>query len=59
MEKTNTKSEKLFIGLGAISCISGIILAIEHNLVIGIAGSIVGLWLVYENLQKLKAKNKE
>lgn len=58
MENTNMSSEKLFIGLGIITIISGVILAFENPL-IGIPGSIVGVWLVVQNMKKLKDKKSE
>ncbi len=45
--------KKLWIGFGIITLISGVILAFDKPL-IGIPGSIVGIWLVVANLKKTK-----
>lgn len=58
MENTSKGSEKLWIGFGIITIISGIILAFEKPL-IGIPGAIVGIWLVVENMRKIKTNNKQ
>ena len=56
MENKDTGLQtKLFIALGIITIISGVILAFEKPL-IGIPGSIIGVWLVVANLNKMKAK---
>ncbi len=56
MENTGNGSEKLWIGFGIITIISGVILALENPL-IGIPGTIVGIWLVVANMKKIKGKN--
>ena len=53
MENSNNLSEKIFIGFGIITIICGIYLAFE-NPMIGIPGSIVGIWLTATNWKKLK-----
>ncbi len=55
MEKTNKQSEKIFLGLGIITIISGVFLAFE-NPTIGIPGSIVGAWITFDNFKKIKEK---
>lgn len=55
MESTGNGSEKLWIGFGIITIISGILLAFEKPL-IGIPGSIVGIWLVVANVKKVKGE---
>jgi len=57
MENTNTRSEKLFIGFGILTVVSGILLVLENNYLIGISGSIVGAGLIFLNMKKLKEKN--
>jgi len=57
MKNSDTRNEKLFLGLGIIVIIAGIVLAFE-NPAIGIPGSIVGVWLAVENLKKIKSKRK-
>lgn len=47
----HNKSKKLWIGFGVIILISGIILAFSNPL-IGIPGSILGIWLITTNLKK-------
>lgn len=59
MENTNTNSKKLWIGFGIITIISGVILAIQGQYMIGIPGSIVGVWLVLQNMKQIKGKNSE
>lgn len=56
MKNTSNGSEKLWIGFGIITIICGVILALEQPL-IGIPGSIVGIWLVVANMKKIKAKS--
>ena len=52
MKNESRLSHKIFFALGIISAICGIILAID-NLLIGIAGTIVGAFLAYDNWNKL------
>jgi uncharacterized membrane protein HdeD (DUF308 family) len=58
MRNTGSGSEKLWIGFGIITIISGVILALEKPL-IGIPGTIVGIWLVVVNVRKIKSKNRQ
>ena len=58
MENKGNGSEKLWIGFGLITIISGVILAFEKAL-IGIPGAIVGIWLVVVNMRKIKSKNRQ
>jgi len=58
MANKNTTSEKLFIGLGIITVISGILLALERHNLIGLSGSVVGVWLIIQNVKQLKEKKK-
>ena len=55
MEKTKRNWEKLFLGVGIITVVSGIFLVVEGNYLIGISGSIVGIGLVFQNIKQLKA----
>jgi len=50
---------KLFLGLGVITVICGVLLMVQHNFVSGAGGSIVGIWLVVDNWKKLKNKEQE
>lgn len=59
MENTNTNAEKLWIGFGIITIISGVILAFQSQYIIGIPGSIVGVWLVLQNMKQIKNKNSK
>jgi len=59
MENTGNRSEKLWIGVGIITVISGIGLALSDQYEIGISGSIVGLGLVLQNMKQIKEKNSE
>ena len=58
MEKTNTGPEKLFLGLGIVTVISGIVLILQKQYLIGVSGSIVGIGLVLQNVKKIKNKDK-
>lgn len=55
MENSDKLSEKIFLGVGIITIIAGIYLAFENSM-IGIPGSIVGIWLIADNWKKLKQK---
>ena len=50
--------DRLWIGFGIITLISGVILAFDKPL-IGIPGSIVGIWLVVANIKKTKDRNSQ
>lgn len=50
---------KIYLGLGIITIISGVLLAIENQLLVGISGSIIGVWLVTDNMKKIRAKKSE
>ena len=56
MKDTKTSSEKIFIGIGIVTIFSGIALIFQQQYLIGGAGSIVGIWLVLQNLKQLKEK---
>ena len=47
---------KMFLGLGVITIISGILLVFQHQYLIGVPGSIIGVWLVISNWNKIKEK---
>lgn len=49
-------SEKLFLGLGVITVLSGILLIFEENYIVGFSGAIVGLGLVFQNIKQLREK---
>ena len=59
MENTNAVWDKIFIGLGIITVISGVLLVFQNQPLIGIPGSIVGVWLVMTNMKKTKVENNE
>lgn len=48
---------KLFVGLGVLVIISGIILTAQRQYIMGISGTIVGIWLVWQNLKKINKKD--
>lgn len=54
MGTTHKNQSKLFIGFGIITVISGIALIIQGQPVIGIPGSIIGAWLILQNVQQLR-----
>jgi len=46
---------KVFLGLGIITIISGLILTFSMRLYVpGICGTIVGVWLTWDNWKKIK-----
>lgn len=49
---------KVFLGLGLLTIVSGIGLALTGQYLIGISGSIVGIWLTFDNYKKIKAKKQ-
>ena len=51
--------DKLFIGFGVVALICGIVFIIQQQYLLGIAGSIVGIGLVLQNLKKIQAKKQE
>jgi uncharacterized membrane protein HdeD (DUF308 family) len=57
MADENTVWDKIFIGFGILTIISGVLLVFQDQAFIGIPGSIVGVWLVVSNLKKIKGKN--
>jgi len=56
MENTGNGSAKLWMGFGILTLICGIILAFQNPL-IGIPGSIVGIWLIVANMNKFKSNS--
>jgi hypothetical protein len=54
MKNSNPIWDKIFLGFGIITIISGAFLVLENDYLIGISGSIVGVWLVVSNLKNLK-----
>ena len=56
---TSSTSNKIFLGFGILTILSGLSLIAQGNYLIGISGSIVGVWLFLENWKKIKGKNKE
>jgi len=54
MKNSNTNSEKLFLAFGIITIISGIYLTFESQYIIGIPGTIIGIWLTWDNYKKIK-----
>jgi len=52
-------AEKLFLGIGIITVLSGILLIFEENYVVGVSGSIVGLGLVIQNIKRLREKKEK
>jgi hypothetical protein len=50
---------KLFIGFGIITMLSGIYFIVQGQYLEGICGASVGAFLVYLNLKKINNKNEE
>lgn len=51
--------KKLFLALGIITIISGIVLIAQRQYIFGISGALVGVWLTWDNLQKVKNNNNQ
>jgi len=47
----------IFIGFGIVTIISGILLITMKDYLVGISGSVVGVWLVLQNMKQLKDNN--
>ncbi len=59
MENTNTTSDKIFLGFGILTILSGLYLIVQEDYLIGISGSVVGVWLFLQNWKKIKDKHSE
>ena len=59
MANTNKGSNKLWIGFGILTVISGIGLILSDKYGIGIPGSFVGVWLILQNMKELKDKSSD
>jgi len=58
MKKSAPLEHKIFAGFGVLALLAGLLNAfVYQNYLIGIAGAGVGLWLAYDNFQKIKAFN--
>jgi hypothetical protein len=59
MANKDTLWVKIWIGFGVITVLSGIYLAVQGDYLIGISGSLVGVWLIVMNAKHLKSADKE
>jgi len=60
MANTNTGWDKFFFGFAVLTVISGIYLIFQKDYVIGVSGSITGLFLIYlQKMNATKEKNNE
>ncbi len=60
MKKTAPLEHKLFAGFGVLAFICGLLNAfVYQNHLLGLSGAVVGLWLAYDNFQKIKAFNAD
>jgi hypothetical protein len=50
---------RIWIGFGFITILSGIYLAVQGDYLIGISGSLVGVWLIAMNVKHLNSSDKE
>ena len=57
MKNKYSTSDKLFIGFGIITIISGILLIVQKDYLMGISGSCVGALVTYQSFQNSKKKN--
>lgn len=58
-KETRKMEQKLMLGLGIAAVISGILLILEKQYLIGISGSVVGAGLVVQNIKKIRDQNSE
>lgn len=49
-------AHKIFLGFGVVTTLSGMALVFMEDYISGVCGGIVGLWIVWENLKKIKSK---
>lgn len=54
MAKTNKGWNNFFIGFGVVTTLSGIYQMIQSEFITGFFGAIVGVFLIYQNIQKPK-----
>ncbi len=59
MKNKYSTSDKFFIGFGFITIISGVLLVIQKDYLMGISGFFVGLLVTYQSFQNSKKKNNE
>jgi len=59
MTNSTSKSDKLFLAFGIITIISGILLIIEKDYLIGVSGSCVGAMIAYQNWVKIRESKKK
>jgi len=59
MANSKTNLDKLWIGFGVLTVLAGIYLIISKDYLIGISGSIVGVFLIYLNMQQIKKKQSD
>ena len=60
LRKHNCMENKIFLGFGILTVISGILGAVLYkNYIVGVCGTIVGIWLVADNFKKIKEKNSK
>lgn len=51
--------DKLFLVFGLAAVICGIALVTQQQYVIGIGGTVAGAWVVFKNINKIRAKKAE
>lgn len=49
---------KLFALVGLVAVVSGVFLALQDQYVVGIAGAIVGLGLLVQNVKKIREQSE-
>jgi len=54
MENSKAFWDKVFIGFGIVTIISGIYLIVQEDYLIGISGTMVGIWLTFLNSKQSK-----
>ncbi|MEL6592761.1 MAG: hypothetical protein AAFP02_17345 [Bacteroidota bacterium] len=58
MADSSSKWNKAFIAFGVLTVLSGIALIVQSQYIIGIPGTIIGVWLIVQNLQKREGDNQ-
>ncbi|MFK8104745.1 MAG: hypothetical protein AB8G15_19660 [Saprospiraceae bacterium] len=59
MKKETKRAQKMWIGFGILTIICGIGLILSNQYLIGTSGSIVGFWLILQNVQQFKHRDEE
>ena len=59
MANTYEGWDKFFIGFGIVTIVSGILLIVQKDYLMGLSGTVVGIWLTLTNMKKIQEKKSE